>query len=71
MQDLVTGVGAIMFLLGVIAVGLGGNQRMKFRSLMLIAGWALILAATGAEMSALLSERGSKGNADQGTASGG
>jgi hypothetical protein len=70
-QDLVTGVGAIAFLLGILAVGLGGNQRMRFRSLMLIAGWALIVAGTGAEMSAILAERGGGGDASQGAPSGG
>jgi dipeptide/tripeptide permease len=69
MQDYVTAGGALVFLVGILAVGLSGNQGVRFRSLFFLVGLTFILVGTGAELSALIASRGNSNDSASSTAS--
>jgi hypothetical protein len=67
MLDYATAFGGLAFIIGILLVGLSGNKRMRLKTLSFSLGALLIVAATVAETSALLAERGSSSVASQTT----
>jgi drug/metabolite transporter (DMT)-like permease len=62
--DYATFLGAIAFIIGILLVGLSGNQRMRLKPLAFSIGALLMIAGAAAEMTALISSRGNSATSD-------
>lgn len=55
MHDYMTAVGALAFIIGIVAIGFSGNRRTQFPAVFFILGAALVLGGTGVELASLIS----------------
>jgi hypothetical protein len=58
MHDYVILGGALAFILGILAIGFSGNQRVQFPALFFLVGAALVLGGTGVELAGLIGTSG-------------
>jgi hypothetical protein len=70
MRDYATAAGALAFIIGILMIGISGNQKSKFRShvkaLLFSLGAVLMLAGFGAEAAGVVSNMGGSSSASSG-----
>ena len=64
MASMLTAIGVPLLIVGLLALGLSGNKRMRFKSFLFLLGALLVLTGSGAEVAALAANHASQPSPD-------